>query len=117
MGASDPAKDGWKASFGYRPDFVDLFGTYPPPAAAENLAGKEVWELYDVNSDPTEVHDLARSNPAKLEELKALFAAEAEANQVYPLINQLERPVPAVPGLLEGAQRLRPGADTMNLAS
>jgi arylsulfatase len=80
-------KDGWKASFGYRPDFIDLFMVYPRPETAENFAGKEVWELYDVNSDPTEVHDLAKSNPAKLEEMKALFAAEAEANHVYPLIN------------------------------
>ena len=78
---------GWKASFGYRPDFVDLFGTYPPLESAENMAGKEVWELYDVNNDPTELHDLAKSNPSKLEEMKALFVSEAEANHVYPLIN------------------------------
>jgi arylsulfatase len=80
-------KDGWKASFGYRPDFIDLFMVYPRPEKTENFAGKEVWELYDVNRDPTEVHDLAKDNPAKLEELKALFASEAEANNVYPLIN------------------------------
>ena len=60
---------------------------YLRPEKAENYAGREVWELYDVENDLTEVHDLAQSIPAKLEELKALFASEAEANHVYPLIN------------------------------
>jgi len=79
--------DGWKASFGYRPDFIDLFMVYPRPETAENYAGREVWELYNVDDDPTEVNDLASSHPAKLQEMQALFAAEAEANHVYPLIN------------------------------
>jgi arylsulfatase len=80
-------QEGWKASFGYRPDFIDLYQTYPVPQTAENFAGKEVWELYNVNEDPTELNDLAKSNPAKLKELQALFDAEAEKNQVYPLFN------------------------------
>jgi arylsulfatase len=78
---------GWKASFGYRPDFIDLFGVYPNPKTAENNAGKEVWELYNVNDDPTELNDLAKSDPARLKEMQALFDKEAQANQVYPLIN------------------------------
>ena len=79
--------NGWKASFGYRPDFIDLYQSYPVPETAENYAGKEVWELYNVEADPTELHDLAKSNPAKLKEMQALFDAEAKKNQVYPLIN------------------------------
>ena len=78
---------GWKASFGYRPDFTDLFQSFPPPQTAENKAGKEVWELYHVDEDPTELKDLAKTNPDKLKELQALFEAEAKKNQVYPLIN------------------------------
>jgi arylsulfatase len=78
---------GWKASFAYRPDFTDLFGIYPNPRTAANNAGKEVWELYCVNEDPTELNDLAQSNPAKLKEMQAFFDQEAKANQVYPLIN------------------------------
>jgi arylsulfatase len=78
---------GWKASFAYRPDFTDLFGIYPNPRTAANNAGKEVWELYRVNEDPTELNDLAQSEPAKLKEMQALFDQEAKANQVYPLIN------------------------------
>lgn len=56
-------------------------------AAASNYAGKEVWELYNLDADPTELIDLAKSQPAKLKELQALFDAEAKKNQVYPLIN------------------------------
>lgn len=62
---------GWKASFGYRPDFTDLFGIYPSPKTAPNNAGKEVWELYNVMEDPTELNDLAKSHPAKLKEMQA----------------------------------------------
>ncbi|MFN9442621.1 MAG: hypothetical protein ACK6DH_10130 [Planctomycetota bacterium] len=40
-----------------------------------------------MNEDPTELNDLAQSNPAKLKEMQALFYQEAKANQVYPLIN------------------------------
>ena len=79
--------NGWKASFGYRPDFIDLYQSYSVPETAENHAGKEVWELYNVEADPTELNDLAKSDPAKLKEMQALFDDEAKKNQVYPLIN------------------------------
>lgn len=79
--------EGWKASFGYRPDFVDLFWSCPSPESPPNMAGKEVWELYQVTDDPTERVDLARKYPAKLAQMQALFAQQAEANHVYPLIN------------------------------
>jgi arylsulfatase A-like enzyme len=87
FGAGGIVKDGWKASFGYRPDYVDLFQTYPAPKDPPNNAGKQVWELYDLNSDINERVDLAKGNPEKLRELQALFAAEAQANHAYPLIN------------------------------
>lgn len=87
FGAGSIVKDGWKASFGYRPDFVDLYGTYPPPKTVANNAGKEVWELYNLNVDYTEIHNVAAQYPDKLKELQTLFDAEAKANQVYPLIN------------------------------
>jgi arylsulfatase A-like enzyme len=43
------------------------------------------WELYDLSSDPGECHDVASSNPEKLEELKALWWSEAERYGVLPL--------------------------------
>ncbi len=87
FGAGSIIQDGWKASFGYRPDYVDLFATYPPPAKVANNAGKEVWELYDLNTDFNERIDLAKKDPEKLKELQALFARQAQENHVYPLIN------------------------------
>ncbi len=86
-GSGGICHDGWKASCDYLPGFVDLFGTFPNPKSAENNAGKEVWGLYNVSDDPTELNDLAKGNPAKLKQVQALFEKEAKANQVYPLLN------------------------------
>jgi arylsulfatase len=46
------------------------------------------WELYDLRSDPTECHDLAAQEPARLEELIGRWWAEAEKYQVLPLDNR-----------------------------
>jgi arylsulfatase len=43
------------------------------------------WELYHLTTDFSQAHDVARRYPAKLEALKALFDAQARANDVYPL--------------------------------
>ncbi len=44
------------------------------------------WELYHVDIDFSEAHDLAAQNPGKLAELKAEFDREAKRNGVYPLV-------------------------------
>ena len=43
------------------------------------------WELYHLDSDFSECHDLAASHADKLEEMIALFWQEAEANGVLPI--------------------------------
>ena len=43
------------------------------------------WELYDLRADPTELRDLAESEPDRLAELADLWEQAAWANQVYPL--------------------------------
>ena len=43
------------------------------------------WELYNVDQDFSEADDLAAKMPAKLEELKAKFIAEAKKYDVLPL--------------------------------
>jgi arylsulfatase A-like enzyme len=45
----------------------------------------DVWELYDLRSDPTETNDLARVHPDRVAELAAGWHQAALANQVYPL--------------------------------
>ena len=43
------------------------------------------WELYNIEEDFSQAHDLAAENPAKLAELQAMFDEEAKKFQVYPL--------------------------------
>jgi arylsulfatase len=45
------------------------------------------WELYNIAEDYSQYNDLAASNPAKLEELKALFLTEAAKFNVFPMDN------------------------------
>ncbi len=36
-------------------------------------SSKAVWELYDLTKDFSQMHDLAKEQPTKVEELKKLF--------------------------------------------
>jgi arylsulfatase len=45
----------------------------------------DVWELYDTRTDYSLAVNLAKKNPDKLEELKALFMRQAEENKVFPI--------------------------------
>ena len=45
----------------------------------------DVWELYHLDQDFAENHDLAAAQPEKLAALKALWWQQAEANKVLPL--------------------------------
>jgi arylsulfatase len=72
--------------------------TYHPIQDPTLSFDQDRWELYDVTRDPTECHDLAPREPARLRELVELWWAEAERYQVLPLDNRaisalvLERP-------------------------
>ena len=46
---------------------------------------KDRWELFHIEADRSQCHDLAAENPEKLEELKALWFSEAEKYQGLPL--------------------------------
>jgi len=45
----------------------------------------EQWELHNLRTDPTESHDLAQDEPAKLAELQDAWEQAAWSNQVFPL--------------------------------
>jgi arylsulfatase len=83
--------DGWKASFAFHPNFLDiaLFRQGKTSFAELQKTARQApqWELYNLNDDFNEQIDLAARNPQKLEELKALFERQAEENKLYPLLN------------------------------
>jgi arylsulfatase A-like enzyme len=70
----------------------------------------DIWELYEVRGDFSLVNNLADKNPAKLEELQALFMKEAEKNRVLPIDDRsLERGIASLagrPDLMEGRTAL-----------
>lgn len=70
-------KDGWwAASLSFEPWQAER-GEYDP--------FKAKWELYNLDADFTQGTDVAGKNPEKLQELIALWWAEASRNKVLPL--------------------------------
>ncbi|MEH0152968.1 arylsulfatase [Limibacter armeniacum] len=70
-------KDGWwAASLSFEP-WNPVRDNYDPFEAK--------WELYNIDKDFSQATDLAKSEPAKLEELKALWWAQASKYNVLPL--------------------------------
>jgi arylsulfatase len=57
------------------------------PAAPEGWSNfsTQRWELFDTENDPSECHDLAHEHPQKLQELIALWWAEAGRYGAFPL--------------------------------
>ncbi|MCO8120904.1 sulfatase-like hydrolase/transferase [Stieleria sp. TO1_6] len=70
-------KDGWWAgSMAFEP-------WNPNRKDFDPLAAK--WELYNLDEDFSQAHNLAQENPEKLEELKTLWWTQASANKALPL--------------------------------
>jgi arylsulfatase A-like enzyme len=70
--------------------FAGTFGPRTP--WSDSMAGilewepeNDVWELYNLEEDYSQSKDLAKENPEKLAELKAVFDKEATENLVYPI--------------------------------
>ena len=73
--------DGWYAC---------TFGPLTPwlttsPGLATWDANKDVWELYNLQSDYSQAEDLAAKEPQRLAKMKELFLEEAKKNQVFPI--------------------------------
>jgi arylsulfatase len=66
-------QDGWKAS------------AIHAPISGRGRFDEDVWQLYHVDEDRAEAHDLAAENPDRLKELIDAWFEEAEANFVLPL--------------------------------
>jgi arylsulfatase len=81
MGSRGIYHDGWFAgTFGpkppWLPDFAGVMNWEPE---------KDVWELYNLDEDYSQSKDLAKENPKKLAELRAIFDTESTENLVYPI--------------------------------
>ena len=73
--------DGWYAcTFGPLIPWVNA-----QPGLADWDSSRDVWELYDLNTDFTQMHDLAKERPDKLAEMKNLFLVQAKENKVFPI--------------------------------
>jgi arylsulfatase A-like enzyme len=73
LGSRSIWHDGWKAV------------TTHPTLSGWSQFGKDTWELYHVDVDRSELHDLSEQEPDRLRELINLWYAEAGANGAFPL--------------------------------
>lgn len=79
LGSRGIYKDGWWAgSFNHLPWSTGRSPFNSPPET-------KPWELYHLDDDYSQAHDVAALYPDKLKELENLFDAEARRNHVYPL--------------------------------
>src|SRR5947209_1515176 len=73
LGSRGIWNEGWKAI------------TTHPTLSGWGHFGDDEWELYHVDVDRAELHNLAAEEPGKLRELVGLWYAEAGANGAFPL--------------------------------
>ena len=78
-------KDGWWAGDPVRYTW-EPNGDVGTEDTAQTDYNVRPWELYNLNDDYSQAHNLAAKHPEKLKELQALFDEEAVRNQVYPLL-------------------------------
>jgi arylsulfatase len=107
-------KDGWIASTTpLRPPWVTI-GAAPDPNSFP-------WEVYDLQNDFSQAHDVAAKNPAKVKELQQAFMDEAKRYQVLPLDSSFaERVDPSTrPSVTRGRTKFeyRPGQTRIPEAS
>lgn len=93
--------DGWIAS---------TTPPVPPWATITDARPSDVmngyaWELYKLADDPTQLHDLAKAEPAKLKAMQELFIMEGQRNQVFPLNNSIAAMIAPRPGPAAGRSR------------
>lgn len=82
MGSRAIYHDGWMASaFGPRAPWAAGL----PPGIRDWSPDDDTWELYNLDEDWTQNHDLAAEHPEKLAQLRELFAIEAAKNDVLPV--------------------------------
>ena len=103
-------KDGWWAGDRFHSTWEQ---SYTLNASDRDL-GNHPWELYNLNDDYSQAHNLAGTNPEKLKELQQVFESEAARNQAEPIIpTRKDYPIGQAGGqkvftYREGVERLQP---------
>ncbi|SUS07575.1 Arylsulfatase [uncultured Defluviicoccus sp.] len=83
-------KDGWFAGRRFLLPLGSSAGNW------RSSIDQNPWELYNLNEDYSQTHNLADKYPAKLAELVKVFDQEARRNNVYPIAPyRLPQPSPA----------------------
>ena len=89
LGSRGIYKDGWWAgSFNHLPWPTEKSPFNSPPEP-------KPWELYHLDDDYSQAHNVAAQYPDKLKELENLFDSEAKRNHAYPL-EPLRNDVPLI---------------------
>ena len=83
LGSRGIYHEGWKAV-----TFKPLGRMYDDGLDPDASFEDDVWELYDVRTDPTETQDLAAAEPERLAAMVERWWAEARRYQVLPLDNR-----------------------------
>ncbi len=90
MGSRAIYHDGWMAStFGPRVPWLPGL----PPGIRDWTPDNDQWELYHLDEDWSQAHDLAAEMPEKLAQMRELFAIEAARNSVLPIGGGLWVPI------------------------
>ena len=76
--------EGWKAV-----TFKPIGPVYDDGINWNAPFSEDRWELYHVESDPAEIHDLAQDHPDRLNDMIERWWVEARRNQVLPLDNRI----------------------------
>jgi arylsulfatase A-like enzyme len=76
--------DGWKAV-----TFHPIAPLYDDGLKWNAPFSEDRWELYNVATDPAEIHDLADQDPERLADMVERWWVEARRNQVLPLDNRV----------------------------
>ena len=89
-------RDGWRAvcpwpaaNFVAAAELGRPLGSPLTPEVLDEL-DPDGWELYDMEHDPTESHDVAAEHPERVRELVAMWWSEAEKYKVLPLDGSLQ---------------------------
>jgi len=105
-------KDGWWAGDRFQWTWETTYGL-SGPGKDDNSLDVRPWELYNLNEDFSQAHNLADKNPEKLKELIKVFDEEATRNHVFPILPG-RKLNPASPSLDKAVFTYRSGVDRLN---